>query len=121
MLKRFSAIYSIFIGISVLGMWSMIILTGGITEGLIEISFHLFSEFLMSILLIIGGIGLLRNKVYGKNIFLISNSMLIYSVLNAAGYYGEKSDFIMLFMFLAFFIISSFLIILELLKGKIFS
>ena len=37
MLKKVSAVYSIFTGISVIGMWTMIILTGGIAEGMIEI------------------------------------------------------------------------------------
>jgi hypothetical protein len=37
LLRKVAAVYSIVVGISVLGLWSMIILTGGITEGPIEI------------------------------------------------------------------------------------
>lgn len=114
MFRKITAVYSIVIGISVLGMWSMIILTGGITEGAIEISFHLLSEFLMAILLIISGIGLLRGKTSGRKLFLISNGMLIYSVLNAAGYYGQSRNIAMTIMFLAIFIISSWLFMYEL-------
>ena len=86
MLKKVTAFYAIVIGISMLGMWSMIILTGGIIEGPVEVSFHLVSEFLTAILLLISGIGLLRGNTKGRELFLISNGMLIYSVLNAAGY-----------------------------------
>lgn len=120
MIKKVATVYSIFIGISLFGMWSMIILTGGITEGLIEISFHLVSEFLMAILLIVGGIGLLRGKMYGKKVFLISNGMLIYSVLNAAGYYGQRMNFAMLCMFMVFLIISSVFLILGLIRREDF-
>jgi hypothetical protein len=111
MFRKIAAVYFIVIGISVLGMWSMTILTGGIKEGPVEISFHLVSEFLMAILLLIGGIGLLRGKTYGKKLFLISNGMLIYSVLNAAGYFGQSGNVPMMIMFLAIFVISSGLMI----------
>lgn len=111
MFSKITAVYSIVIGISVLGMWSMIIMTGGITEGPVEISFHLASEFLMAILLLISGIGLLSGKMYGRKLFLISNGMLIYSVLNAAGYYGQSGDIAMTIMFSAIFTISSGLLL----------
>lgn len=111
MFRKITAVYSIIIGISVLGMWSMTILTGGIEEGPVEISFHLASEFLMAILLLIGGIESLRGKTYGRKLFLISNGMLIYSVLNAAGYFGQRGNIPMMIMFLAIFIISSGLLL----------
>lgn len=116
MIRKVGSVYSIVTGISVLGFWSMVILTGGIAEGPIEISFHLASEFLMAILLIISGIGLLTGKTYGKKVFLISNGMLIYSVLNAAGYYGQRSNFAMSCMFSAIFIISTIFLILGLIR-----
>lgn len=116
MIRKVAAVYSIVIGISVLGMWSMILLTGGIKEELIEISFHLVSEFLMAILLFISGIGILRGKIHGKTIFLISNGMLIYSVLNAAGYYGQRDNFVMMGVFAIIFVISSVFLALEIIR-----
>jgi hypothetical protein len=95
MIRKAAGFYSIIIGVSVLGMWSATLLTGGISEGPIEIAFHLASEFLMAILLLISGIALLRGKTYGEKAFLVSNGMLIYSVLNAAGYFWQRNDFIM--------------------------
>lgn len=111
MLRRITAFYAIVISISIIGMWSMIILAGGIIEGPVEISFHLVSEFLMAILLLISGIGLLRGNTKGRKLFLISNGMLIYSVLNAAGYYGQSKNIAMTIMFSAIFIISSGLLL----------
>jgi hypothetical protein len=119
LVKKLAAFYSIFIGISVMGMWCMILLGNGTAEGLIEISFHLFSEFLMAVLLIAGGIGLLKDRTYGKKVFLISNGMLIYSVLNAAGYYGQRGSFIMTGMFMIFFIASSVFLILGFVRNDL--
>jgi hypothetical protein len=116
--KKVAAFYSIFIGICISGMWIMILLNEGISEGTIEISFHLFSEFLMAILLIIAGFDILRNRIYGKKVFLISHSMLVYSVLNAAGYYGQRSNYIMMGMFIVFLIISSVFLIQSLKKEE---
>jgi uncharacterized membrane protein (DUF2068 family) len=116
--KKVLAIYSIIVGISIFSMWSMIILTGGISEGTIEISFHLTSEFLMAILLVISGIGLLKNKLYGNKLSLLANSMLIYSVLNAAGYYRQRGNFPMEMVFAVILVISSLFMALEIFKEK---
>lgn len=120
MFRKVAAVYSIVIGISVLAMWSMTILTGGIKEGPIEIFFHLVSEFLMAILLLIGGIGLIRDKMYGRKIFLISNGMLLYSVLNAAGYFGQGGNMAMVILFFAIFMISSALLLYGLMRKEDF-
>lgn len=106
MLRKIIAVYSLVIGISIIGLWVMLMLTGEITEGKFEISFHITSEFIMAITLLIAGYGLLKGKIFARSVFLISNGMLIYSVLNAAGYYGESKDFIMMFMFLLILLIS---------------
>ncbi len=116
MLRKIEAVYSIVIGVSVLGMWIMILLTGGISEKPIEISLHLISEFSMSILLLISGISILRGKKYGRTIFHISNGMLIYFVMNAAGYYGQRNNFVMVGMFAVIFVISSIFLLLETIK-----
>jgi hypothetical protein len=72
----------------------------------------------MAILLLISGISILRGKIYGRTIFLISNGMLIYSVLNAAGYYGQRNNFAMVGMFAIIFVISSIFLISEIIRGS---
>lgn len=120
MIKRIAAFYSIFAGISIMGMWCMILLSSTIPEGPVEMSFHLFSEFLMAVLLLIGGIGMLKGIAYGRKLFLVSNGMLIYSVLNAAGYYGQSSNYAMTGMFMVFFAVSTVLLIICLARQEIF-
>ena len=112
-LRTISASYSIFIGITMLGMWSVFALTNQIPElktGLIEIIYHLIAEFLTAILLIVDGIGLFKRKKWSFHLFLVSLGMLFYTTIVSAGYYADSSDFIMLIMF-SFLQISTFLFI----------
>ena len=103
---RIVAYYSIFIGISVIAMWIMILLTENPAEGKTELSFHIFSEFLMALLCLVSGILLLKNKPKGRLLNILGLGMVIYSVINAAGYYGEKSETLMMIMFIVLLILT---------------
>ena len=46
--ERIIAAYSLFLGVSVLGLWTLILITGEIPEGPLEFTFHLISEILMA-------------------------------------------------------------------------
>jgi hypothetical protein len=39
-IRRIEAIFSIVVGVSVIGMWTMTLITGGISEKPVEISLH---------------------------------------------------------------------------------
>ena len=106
--------YSIFLGISVIAMWTMILLTATPPEGKTELSFHLFSEFLMAILCLFSGILLLRKKSISRLLNILGLGMVIYSVLNAAGYYGEKNEIPMMILFIVLLILTSVAISLHL-------
>lgn len=71
-----------------------------------QITFHLIAEFLTSIILIIGGFGMFTNQPWGSVLFFISIGMIIYSTINAAGFYGELKDWPMFIMLLVFTIVS---------------
>jgi hypothetical protein len=105
--------YSIFIGIAVISMWTMILFTQNPPEGKTELTFHLFSEFLMAVLCIFSGILILRNKAFGKSLNVLALGMVIYSVLNAAGYYGENNEVQMMIMFIALSILTSIAVIIN--------
>jgi hypothetical protein len=106
--------YSIFIGISVIAMWIMILLTETPPEGKTELSLHLFSEFLMAFLCLVSGILLLRKKPISRLLNIMGLGMVIYSVLNAAGYYGEKNEIPMMIMFIVLLILTTVAIFLHL-------
>src|SRR5512133_1297993 len=107
MKTRIVAYYSIFIGISVIAMWIMILLTETPPEGKTELSFHLFSEFLMALLCLVSGILLLRNNPISRLLNILGLGMVIYSVLNAAGYYGEKNENPMMILFIVLLVLTT--------------
>ncbi len=83
-----------------------------------QIFFHLVAEFLTSVMLIIGGIGLIINQFWGVAVFFIAIGMAIYSTINAAGFYGQLKEWpmfitLMVFTFISL-LITSLILIFEL-------
>ena len=110
-----ASIYTIIIGIAMLCMW--IFLLGKkevpeLTTKPTQITFHLIAEFITSVMLLIGGIGLFTNQSWGLVIFYISIGMIIYSSINAAGFYGQLKDWPMFIILLTFTIISLIIVTL---------
>jgi hypothetical protein len=95
-------------------MWTIILLKQEIAEGKIEMFYHLFSEFLMAVLYVISGILLLFKNKKAKLLNILGLGMVIYSVLNAAGYYGERENVPMQVMFTILFLLSTSAIYLNL-------
>jgi len=90
-------------------MWLMLLFKKEVPElntKLTQIFFHLIAEFLTSVMLIIGGIGLLLNHFWGVAVFFISIGMAIYSTINAAGFYGQLKDWPMFIILLVFTLVS---------------
>ena len=115
--RKIVSFYSIIVGIAVISMWTIILLKQEIAEGKIEMSYHLFSEFLMAVLCVISGILLLFNNKKAKLLNILGLGMVIYSVLNAAGYYGERENVPMLVMFTVLFLLTTSAVFLNL-KSK---
>jgi hypothetical protein len=92
--------YSIFLGISVLGMWAVILSTQEVPEGPAELTLHLIAEFLMALSALAAGIGILLKKRFGKGLCLAAHGMVVYSVLNAAGYYAQRGEYLLPLMFM---------------------
>ena len=118
MRHKIIAIYSIIIGIAVMSLWIMILKNQRIPEGKTEILFHLFSEYLMAFICVISGLLLLVKSWMAKPLNLLGLGMVIYSVLNAAGYYGQRSDATMMFLFLGLFLSTSVVILLHFKKQR---
>ncbi|MFW9878633.1 MAG: hypothetical protein ACFFG0_36600 [Candidatus Thorarchaeota archaeon] len=104
-----ASIYTIIIGIAMVCMWIFLLGKREVPEldtKPTQISFHLIAEFLTSIILIIGGIGLFTDQSWGLAIFYISIGMVIYSTINAAGFYGQLKDWPMFIMLIVFTLVS---------------
>lgn len=98
--------YSIFLGISILGMWGFILTTEEVPEGPVELTFHLISEFLMALSALTAGILMFRNHRYGKSLGIVAHGMVLYSVLNASGYYAERGETLFPLLFLLLMLVS---------------
>ena len=118
MKTKILALYSIFIGIAVMVMWVLILYKNDLPEGKLELSFHLFSEFLMAAFCLLSGIGLLKRIKNSKVFNAMGLGMLLYSVLNAAGYYGQREENPMLVMFIVLFFITFVFFLISLEKTK---
>jgi peptidoglycan/LPS O-acetylase OafA/YrhL len=109
MLRNMIAIYSLFIGILMVGMWSVFIITGQVPEFTLkpaEITLHLIAEFTTSILLIIAGISILKRKRIGYNLNLVALGMLLYTLIASPGYYIQKGEPVFVGMFTIFLILT---------------
>lgn len=115
-----ASIYIIIIGIALLCMWLLLLIKREVPElntKPTQIFFHLVAEFLTSIMLIVGGIGLIMNQFWGVAVFFIAIGMAIYSTINAAGFYGQLKDWPMFITLLVFtfisLLITSLILIIE--------
>jgi uncharacterized membrane protein len=98
--------YSILLGLSVIIMWIQIIMNESIPEGKTEMSFHLFSEFLMALLCLLSGFLLIRQKPKGQITNATAHAMVLYSLINAIGYYAERNEKNMVVLFIILAIVS---------------
>ena len=108
-LELIASVYIILIGIAMLCMWLLLLIKREVPDlktKPTQIFFHLIAEFLTSIMLIIGGLGYIMNQPWGVAIFFIAVGMVIYSTINAAGYYGQLKDWPMFIILIVFTFIS---------------
>lgn len=118
MKQKIIAVYSILLAVSLVGLWIMILSGEGVPEGRTEMAFHLSSEFFMAFLSLISGILLLKDRPAGTGLNIAAHSMVIYSVLNAAGYYGERGQKGMMLMFVALLAVSLMIVGFHLFRKK---
>ncbi len=118
-IRNIIAIYSLFIGILMIGIWSMFILTGQVPEMATEpaeIMLHLLAEFITAVLLIGGGISLLKKIKIGYNLNLVAMGMLLYTLIVSPGYYLQKEDLAIVGVFILLFISTLVFLIISLKK-----
>ncbi len=99
---RFAGIYGITVGLLILAQWMFFILTAHIPEMNtvpLEILFHLSAEFMTSIVIIAGGISVLRRKPWAPRLYYLASGMLIYAVVNSTGYFLQLGQWPFVAMF----------------------
>ena len=96
-----SAWFTIVVGLLMMGMWSMLVLTGQVPyldTPQLEIKLHIFTEMLTAAALIVGGVSVLRGWKLGP-LHYVSQGMLIYAIINSSGYYIDLGETAMAGMF----------------------
>ena len=113
-----SGIYAIVVGIGIIGLWTMLLLTNQVPELKTEpiaIKFHITAEIVMGILSLLSGIFLLIGLSWAPYFFILAMGSVIYAVINAAGYYGQRKQWAFAIMFGIILIASVSLVIIHLL------
>lgn len=91
-IKKYASIYSLLIGISMIGIWIMFYINNQIPElnsEPIRIGMHLSAEFTTAVLFIIGGIGLLKKWDKTIHDFQFSMVMLVYTLIQSLGCFAQ--------------------------------
>jgi len=113
-IRKITAVYSLLMGLSMFGMWTMFWIVGEIPEletEPIRIGMHLAAEFVTAVLLIVGGIALLKSWKHSINLFQFSMGMLIYTLIQSPGYFAEQGELAFVAMFAIFLLIAGILLI----------
>ncbi len=95
--SRITAIFCLFTGCSIALLWVMLLAAGQVSELRSEplrISMHMGSEFILALLLIASGILWLRENKRALLCYAFTCGMLVYSTINATGYYAELSSWL---------------------------
>jgi hypothetical protein len=104
---KFPGWYGIIVGLLMIAQWTFSIVSGGVPEFQTEpwrIGFHLTAEFATAIMLILGGIAVLRSISWGGTVLLIGIGMVIYSEIVSPGYFAQLNQWPMVGMFIVLLI-----------------
>jgi len=88
----FSDWYALIVGGLMILQWIFFIATGQVPELQTEplrIAFHLVAEGMTAILLILSGIGLLRNRRWSRSLCLVAFGSLLYTMIVSPGYFAQ--------------------------------
>ena len=116
---KFTAWYSIVVGLLMLAQWVFFLAAGQVPELQTEpyrIAFHLAGEALTAILLVASGVGLLRHKTWARTLAFFALGMLAYTAIVSPGYFAQQGAWPLVAMF-AVLLILAFVSLLRLAEG----
>jgi hypothetical protein len=112
--RKTIAIYSIFVGVAMLGIWIVQLTTGQAPElqtAPIEIALAITADWLTAITLLVVGVGLLSKRNWAYKLYLFALGMLVYSVLISSGYFAQLGNIMFVILFAVLFILSALFVI----------
>jgi hypothetical protein len=99
---NFVAYYMLLTGLLMFGQWAFFLATGQVPDlqtAPWEIGYHLIAEFLTAGALLVAGMGIFKSTPWSKNLARIALGMLLYTVINSAGYFAQRSVWPLVVMF----------------------
>ncbi|TXT55318.1 MAG: conserved membrane protein of unknown function [Candidatus Thorarchaeota archaeon] len=89
-LKRIASLYAGFVGLSIIGLWIILMSTNQIPELQTEfyrVITHIFAEIITAVLLLVSSIGLALDRKWGIRLYTFSLGALLYTLIASPGYY----------------------------------
>ena len=86
------ALYSFVMGLMLILSWILLLITGNpalisdIESKPVEIIFVVIAEFLIAFTLLIASYGLIKKAPWRRDVFILGNGMLLYSMINNLGF-----------------------------------
>ncbi len=111
MKTRSIAYFCVVVGAMMGVQWLFFLATGNVPELETEplaITFHLAAELIAAAALVIAGVALLRGVRWARPAALTALGMLLYTVVNSAGYFAEQRVWAMVAMFGVLLVVSVF-------------
>ncbi len=99
---KFSAWYSIVVGVLMIGQWAFFLVVGAVPElqtEPIRIRFHLLGELVTALFLIVGGLAVLQKRDWAKPAALVAAGMLAYTAIVSPGYFAQQGQWLLVGMF----------------------
>jgi len=96
------ALFSIAVGIGVLGMWTVSLVRHQVPELATkpwEIRTHITAETIMAVTAVAGGVSTLLDLPQGPAILMFGLGMIVYSIINSSGYYLQRRQPVPVVMF----------------------
>jgi hypothetical protein len=108
----FPSVFAIVLAAMIILYWIFTLATGSYPEGNIAITFHVSSEILMAMLCLLGGLLWSSGRPPGRILLLAGFSMMVYSTLNAAGYFAQGGAWVVAAVFIGLMITAGFMLVL---------
>lgn len=112
--------YVLLVGAFMIVFWTGLAFTDGIPEldtAPVEIGYHLLAELLTAGVLVAAGLGILRGYGWGHRLYPVALGLLLYTVINSAGYYAAFGNVPMVGMFTTLTVATLFLVV-DHVRGK---
>jgi hypothetical protein len=112
---RFAALYAIVVGMAMVAQWVLTVVRRQIPgpeagqivgRGRVEMLFHWAAESVTALTLVAGGLGLLVDCAWGRDIYALAMGMLLYTVVNSSGYFAQKREWPMVGVFAVILILA---------------